>query len=149
MPSEYLGFQKWAVGAFILPFEVSIIVCTILTVLMLFLTREISMYKFRTVAIVCILLPVTGMVVLLASVGICFAGASVISPNVILMIPIISIGIFFLMTRFILSKILRYMDNKEILFLSILIALLGNPVMLFVWDLYGEIGQILPLIYKQ
>jgi hypothetical protein len=82
------------------------------------------------------------------SVVACFVGAIAISTNIILLIPILSIGGFFLVSRLVLSKIFQYMDDKEILFLSILIALLGNPVILFMWDLFGRIDQVLALLFN-
>ena len=131
--SEIKLAEGWFMGLFDLPFWLSFIISTILVIIFLYATKQFRMYKVQWILLASVIIPVAGMASLLISLGITIAGMYYMTQYIFFIFPLLCIAIYFILVRFIISKAYRFLDDQIILLLSALIALIGNPVILFMW----------------
>lgn len=125
--------EGWFLGLFEFPFWLSFLICTLLIIIFLFATKQFRMYKVQWILLSSVIIPIVGMLSLLASLGIVILVMLYITKYAFFIFPLLCIVIFFVLVKIVINKTYKYFDDQVILLMSALIALIGNPVILFMW----------------
>ena len=129
--------EGWFTGLVSMPFYVSLIICTFFILVFLIFFKQFSLYKMVRIIAGTLCTAMAGMFCLFAAVLgiITFIGAG--GPQFLnILIPPISIALFFLVSRLVLKLFFKYFDNRTLMYLCMMVALAGNPVITFMWSFY-------------